>query len=84
MEKCEYWLKYYLIGIFIGRFSLHSKFLQASFFTFGFFTGWDFLYPDFIRARMPGRGNEPDEMDESSPNRQVICNNWLGLILIDY
>ena len=56
-----------------GRVFLQSGFLPAG-----------FLHPDFIRPKMPGRGNEPDEMDGSSPNRQVICNNRLGLILIGY
>ena len=81
--------------MFTGRFSLHSEFLPDGVFTFGFFsrphfftveffTGWNFLHPDFIRAKVPTRGNEPDEIDESSPNRQVICNNQLGHILIGY
>ena len=49
-----------------------------------FFTGRSFLHPDFNRAKMPSRENEPDEIDESSPNRQIICNNRLGPILIGY
>ena len=33
---------------------------------------------------MPNRDHKPDEIDESSPNRQIICNNGLGPILIGY
>jgi hypothetical protein len=73
VEKSENRLKYYLIRFFTGRF-----------FYIRFFTGRSFLHPDFNRAKIPSRGDEPDEIDESSPNRQIICNNRLGPILIGY
>ena len=46
--------------------------------------GLTYLHPDFNRVKMPSGGKEPDELDGSNPNRQIICNNRLGFILISF